>query len=179
VKRGGDATLQLAAGCGGRLEALALHSAPRATDAGLALLGGCRGLTRLQLEDAPCVSDRGVAWLFARPLHLRHLALHGVPQLTDACMQAVTVMARRLSSVSLAHAPGLTDKTLSRMARMEHLQSVQLVKLGAGVTAEGVRALAASPGMRAVHVAGCRGVRAGGCRWHRQSVRVTVDEAQV
>lgn len=149
VKRGCDAQLALAAGCGARLETLVLHSAARASDGGVALLRACRGLQRLQIEDAPRVSDEGLARLFAVPVpSLQHLALHRVPQLGDASMLAATAMCRRLVSASLACCAGLTDKTLSRMARMEHLAHVQLVKLGAGVTAEGVRILAAAPAMR-------------------------------
>jgi hypothetical protein len=180
VKRGGDAELRLAAGCGPCLETLVLHGAHRASDAGVALLRACRGLARLQIEDAPRVGDAGLAALFTLPTPaLQHLALHRLPQLGDAAMQAATAACRRLVSASLAHCPGLTNKTLSRMARMEHLAHVQLVRLGPDVTADGVRALAAAPGMQAVHVAGCIGVRAGGCRQHRPSVRVKIDESEV
>jgi hypothetical protein len=180
VKRGGDAELRLAAGCGPRLEALVLYGAGRVSDDGVALLRACRGLARLQIEDAPRLGDGGLAALFQGPVPaLQHLALHRLPGLGDTAMQAATAACRRLVSASLAHCPGLTDKTLSRMARMEHLAHVQLVRLGPGVTADGVRALVAAPGMQAVHVAGCAGVRAGGCRQHRPGVRVKVDEAEV
>lgn len=180
VKRGGDGELRLAAGCAARLETLVLHSAARATDDGLPLLAACRGLARLQVEDAPRLSDDGFSRLFAAPApSLAHLALHGLPHLTDGALLAATASCRRLASVSLACAPGLTDKTLSRLGRMERLATATLVRLGPGVTAEGVVALAAAPAMASVHVAGCRGVRARGCREHRPSVRVRIDDVSV
>jgi hypothetical protein len=180
LKRGGDDELRLAAGCGARLEALVMHGAPRASDAGLALLAGCRGLARLQVEGAPRLGDGGFAALFAAPAPgLQHLALHGVPGLTDDGLLAATAMCRRLASVSLACCPGLTDKTLARLGRMERLSHAQLVRLGPGVTSEGVRALAAAPAMATVHVVGCCGVRTRGCTEHRRSVRVHVDGEDV
>lgn len=179
LRRAGDGELRLAAGCGGRLETLVLHGAPRATDGGVALLRRCRGIARLQVEDAPGVTDAGFQALFPGPAphpSMQHLALHRLPLVGDAAMQAATAACRRLASASLACCPGMTDRTLSRMARMERLGAVQLVRLGRGVTAEGVRALASAPAMQTVLVAGCPGVRASGCRQHRPGVRVRVDD---
>lgn len=56
---------------------------------------------------------------------------------------------------------------------------VQLVRLGAGITAEGVRALASAPAMASIQVAGCPGVRPAACRQHRAGVRVRVDDLEV
>lgn len=180
LRRGGDEELQLAAGCGARLETLSVHTAQRATDAGVALLRACRGLARLQLEDASRVSSEGLARLFEAPLpSLNHLAFHGVLNLGDDCLQAATASCRRLISASLACCPELTDKTLARMARMERLSSVQLVRLGRGVTAEGIRALAAAPAMQSILVAGCPGVKVGGCRQHRRNVKIRIDDDDV
>lgn len=180
VRRGGDRELQLAAGLGPRLESLMLHSAPRAGDGALALLGGCRGLVRLQIEGAPWIGDEGVSRLFSVPAPcLTHLALHGLPRLTDNALIAATAACRRLAAASFACCPGLTDKTLSRLARVERLTHVTLYGLGPGVTAEGICTLAAAPGMVAVRVAGCCGVRPGKCAGHRPGVRVVVDDADM
>lgn len=182
VRRGGDAELALAAGCGPQgLRTLVLHSAPRASDGGVALLRLCRGLARLTVEDAPHVGDAGVAALLSVPLpDLTHLSLHGLPSLGDAGLRAAAAAARRLESASLACCPGVTDLTLKRLAHLEHLSHARLVRLGPGVTADGVRALAGAPAMAAVVVAGCAGVRAGGSRVsHRPGVRVRVDDVDV
>ncbi|GBF90663.1 hypothetical protein Rsub_03235 [Raphidocelis subcapitata] len=182
VRRGGDAELALAAGCGPRgLRTLVLHSAPRASDGGVALLRLCRGLARLTVEDAPHVGDGGLGALFSVPLSdLTHLSLHGLPALGDDGMRAAAAAARRLETASLAGCPGLTDKTLKRLAHLERLSHARLVGLGPDVTADGVRALAGAPAMAAVVVAGCDGVRAGRARVsHRPGVRVRIDDVEV
>lgn len=180
LKRATDGALALAAGAAATLEALSVRDGRRAGDSGVALLRACRGLARLQLDDAPLVSDAALAKLFEVPhASLQHLTLRRLPGVTDEGMQAVSAGARRLVSASLGWVPNLTNKTLARMGRMERLSSVTLVRMGPGVTAEGVRALAGAPAMAAVTVAACAGVRGAGCRQHRPAVRVRVDDADV
>ncbi|KAI8468083.1 MAG: hypothetical protein J3K34DRAFT_479331 [Monoraphidium minutum] len=180
LRRGGDQGLALAAGLGPRLEALALHSAPRAGDGALALLAGCRGLARLKIEDAPALTDAGFEALFSVPAPaLTSLSLHGLPGLSDAGMLPAAAACRRLAALSVARCPALTDRTLSRLGHLERLTAAQLVRLGRGVTASGVAALAAAPAMASVVVAGCAGVLPAGCREHRRGVRVRVDDVEV
>ena len=106
---------------------------------------------------------------------LQHVALSNMPGITDQALLLLTASARRLSSCSLSSCRQLTDKTLCRLARCEHLTGVHLRECGRRVTADGIKALAGGVKLVKVTVTHCKGVSSSSCRAHRVGVQVRVN----
>lgn len=91
------------------------------------------------------VSDLSFVAMFSSTMPaLHHIHLAGCSRITDAALQLLTASCRRLSTITLSSCPQLSDKTLKRLARCDHLGSV-ILKGCRGITTEGVAVLVAAP----------------------------------
>lgn len=122
------------------------------------------------------VTDEGFRLLCQRPLTaLRHLHLGGLPAITDAAFLHLTASCRGLTAITLKSCPGLTDKTLARIAGCQQVTSVTLKRGGRGVTEQGVVALVNGLRVTRVEVSGCPMVHLGRRPPGRAAVHLTVD----